>query len=201
MSADPKVDAVEALMREAGALPDGARVTALDQLPGGWSRHSYRAFVEGGEDEQYIVRVRPPGALLDTDLELEYRVFEALDGTAVPAPRVHGLRLGEDNPFEGPFFVMEHRTGRAPNMYGREDQAWLAEEFSGERRVATQMVETLAAIHRLDPTGLPAAIPRLSYLDVVDALAPGLRGAPPGARPRARGGVRLAARAGAGGGA
>jgi aminoglycoside phosphotransferase (APT) family kinase protein len=151
----------------------GARVERLDndtattdQLQGGWSRHSYVARLADGS--RRIVRVRPPGALLDTSLELEYRVYEALEPTRVPTPAVHGLEPSQDTPFGGPFFVMSFVEGRAPNQYGRDDQAMLAADFDGPRRIASDMVETLAAIHGLDADALPAAVPRLGFRAVAD---------------------------------
>ena len=165
---DARIDAVAALLCEAGQLAPGARVDGLEQLQGGWSRHSYLArVIDGARERSHIVRVRPPGALLDTDLELEYRVFRALENTAVPAPRAHGLEPSADTPFGGPFFVMEFLPGSAPNMYGRADQERLAADWEGPRGVATDMVTTLAAIHGLEAAALPEGIPRLTFGDVV----------------------------------
>jgi aminoglycoside phosphotransferase (APT) family kinase protein len=157
MSADARAAAVERLV--------GEPVERLDQLQGGWSRHSYVARLTDGS--RRIVRVRPPGALLDTDLELEYRVYEALEPTTIPTPSVHGLEPSEDTPFGGPFFVMSFVDGSAPNQYGKADRELLAADFEGPRGIATDMVETLAAIHRLDADALPAAVPRLGYREVV----------------------------------
>ena len=166
---DERCAAVEAVLSGAGELAARERVDRLEQLQGGWSRHSYIAHVAGagGAQRRHIVRVRPPGALLDTDLELEYQVFAALEDTSVAAPRVHGLEPAGDSPFGGPFFVMEFLPGAAPNMYGREDQAMLATDWAGPRGVATDMVTTLAAIHGLDAASLPDGIPHLAFADVV----------------------------------
>ncbi|CAB4880817.1 unannotated protein [freshwater metagenome] len=165
---DPRCAAVEALLSQAGELASGERVERFEQLQGGWSRHSHIAHIAGGsEGRRYIVRVRPPGALLDTDLGLEFRVFAALEGADVAAPRVYGLEPLADSPFDGPFFVMEFLPGVAPNMYGRDDQAMLAADWDGARAIATDMVTTLAAIHGLDAAALPDDLPRLSFGDIV----------------------------------
>ena len=160
---DERAAAVERVLAAHGTP---ASVERLEQLQGGWSRHSYVVHLAGGE--RRIVRVRPPGALLDTDLELEYRVYEALEPADVPTPTVHGLEPSGDTPFGGPFFVMSFLPGDAPNQYGKTDQAMLAADFAGPRGIATDMVRTLAAIHRLDADALPPAVPRLGYLEVVE---------------------------------
>jgi aminoglycoside phosphotransferase (APT) family kinase protein len=138
----------------------GEPVDEVVQLAGGWSRHSY---VARAGDRRFVVRVRPPGALLDTDLTAEFRVYEALEGAGVPVPRALALVEDADTPFGGPFFVMEHVDGVAYDMYSRADQAALAADWDGPRRIATDMVDILAAIHAL-PAG---ALPRLGFADVV----------------------------------
>ena len=63
-------EAALAVMREHGTVGAGARVTALRQLEGGWSRHSWAMTVEDPDrgTVETILRVRPQGAILDTDL-------------------------------------------------------------------------------------------------------------------------------------
>jgi aminoglycoside phosphotransferase (APT) family kinase protein len=164
-----RTEAVDAALRDAGELGDGDEVRTLEQLPGGWSRHSFVAHAAraGGGGRRYIVRVKPAGALLDTDLALEYRVYAALAGTGLPTPRVFAFADSEDTPFGGPFIVMEHVDGTAPNMYNREDQARLAEDWAGPRTIAADMVENLARIHGLSDEELPADLPDLGFDDVV----------------------------------
>jgi aminoglycoside phosphotransferase (APT) family kinase protein len=161
---DARAAAVTDVLRAAGALRGAAAVDGVEQLTGGWSRHSY---VASAATDRYIVRVKPPGPLLDTDLELEYAVYAALQDTPVPTPRVYGLRADPDTAFGGPFFVMEHVPGAAPSIYAKDDQARLAADFDGPRRVATDMAEALAAIHGLDVATLPTSVPRQRYADAV----------------------------------
>jgi hypothetical protein len=73
-------------MRAAGSAGDGDRVTYLEQLEGGWSRHSYAARVlhSDGVEGEYIVRVRPQASTLDTDLGREFRTFALLDAGPCP---------------------------------------------------------------------------------------------------------------------
>jgi aminoglycoside phosphotransferase (APT) family kinase protein len=164
-----RAEAVESALRDAGELSPDDEVRAVEQLPGGWSRHSYiarAAPAEGGE-RRYIVRVKPAGALLDTDLALEYRVYTALAATGLPTPRVFAFADSEDTPFGGPFIVMEHVDGEAPNMYSRHDQARLADDFAGPRTIAADMVEHLARIHGLEGDELPGDLPELDFDAVV----------------------------------
>jgi len=164
-----RTEAVEAALREAGELEPGDEVRDVEQLPGGWSRHSFVAHAALGDGHQrrYIVRVKPTGALLDTDLALEYRVYTALAGTGLPAPRVYAFVSSDDTPFDGPFIVMEHIDGTAPNMYSRSDQARLADDWAGPRTIADDMVEHLARIHGLQGDELPADLPELDFDAVV----------------------------------
>lgn len=152
-----------------GELRGTERIERIDQLAGGWSRHSYVASArtaDGGR-RRYVVRVRPAAALLDTDLELEYRLYERLAQLDVPTPRVFALVEGTDSPFGGPFIVMEHVDGVALNTYDRADQRRLAADWEGSRVIAGQMVENLARIHDSEPGALPAALPRLGFAGVV----------------------------------
>jgi aminoglycoside phosphotransferase (APT) family kinase protein len=137
----------------------GEPVDEVVQLAGGWSRHSWVA--RAGE-RRWVVRVQPPGALLDTDLTAEYDTYRSLDGAGVPMPRALALVEGE-TPFGGPFFVMDHVEGVAYDMYSRDDRAALAADWDGARGVATDMVDILAAIHALPATDLP----HLGFADVV----------------------------------
>lgn len=161
--------AVTDALRDGGELGPDERVDDIEQLAGGWSRHSYVATARtaGGPSRRYVVRVRPTGALLDTDLELEYRLYRRLQEIDVPTPRVYALVPDPDSAFGGPFIVMEHIDGRAPNMYDREDQRRLAEDWHSSRAIARQMVESLARIHGSDDGSLPESLPRLHFDDVV----------------------------------
>src|SRR4051812_44850325 len=89
------------VMRGAGAADAGSRVTYLEQLEGGWSRHSYAARVAdaGGAERAYIVRVRPKATTLDTDLGQEFRTYALLEGEDLATPGVHGFADSEDNAF------------------------------------------------------------------------------------------------------
>jgi aminoglycoside phosphotransferase (APT) family kinase protein len=169
IAAPDHASAVTDALRAGGELGANERVDDVEQLAGGWSRHSYvaTARTDSGESRRYVVRVRPAGALLDTDLELEYGLYRHLEEIDVPTPRVFALITDPDSAFDGPFIVMEHIEGVAPDMYKLEDQRRLAEDWAGPRTIARQMVENLARIHGADDGSLPEALPRMDFDDVV----------------------------------
>jgi len=159
-----RADAVTGALRGAGVLAGGEAVDAVEQLAGGWSRHTHLARAGA---RRFVVRAQPPGALLDTDLGLEHRTFAALEATAIPAPRVHAFVATAETPFGGPFLVMEHVPGAAPDMYSRADRAALAADWAGPRAVATDMVDNLARIHALAGDAMPRDLPAYAFDDVL----------------------------------
>ncbi|QEC50740.1 phosphotransferase family protein [Baekduia soli] len=140
-------------MRSVGSADDASRVTYLEQLEGGWSRHSYAARVRHGDgtERAYILRARPRASTLDTDLGQEFRTFELLVDEPLPSPAVHGYEPSEDTPFDGPYFVMDRLVGHAVNVWRGRDRRQLHEDWEGGRGIATDFVAYLAAIHRIDP--------------------------------------------------
>jgi aminoglycoside phosphotransferase (APT) family kinase protein len=169
-----KAQALLATMRGAGEAGPDARVTYLEQIEGGWSRHSYAARVDhgdgdgGGGEKAYIVRARPRGSTLDTDLGAEFRTFELVAGAPIPTPDVRGFEPAEDTPFEGPFFVMDRLDGHAVNVWRRRDRVALQEDWEGERGIAADLADHLAAIHRIDPAPAAGAIPVRDFAATVD---------------------------------
>jgi len=151
-AAEDRAAAALGVMRAAGAADEDSSAVELTQLEGGWSRHSWSLGVEdsAGRRRDYVVRVKPPGGLLETDIVQEYRTYALLEGEPVPTPGVHGFTASPDNPFGGPFFVMDKAPGRAPNVWRRRDRASLEADWAGGGRLARDLVETLAAIHRVE---------------------------------------------------
>jgi aminoglycoside phosphotransferase (APT) family kinase protein len=160
-----KADALLATMRAAGHAGADDRVTHLEQLEGGWSRHSYAARV--GEKD-YIVRVRPQGSTLDTDLGAEFRTFALVQDAPIPTPAVRGFEPSEDTPFGGPFFAMDRLPGHAVNVWRKRDRGALEEDWAAGRGIAADLADHLAAIHRIDPTPAAGAIPVRSFQETVD---------------------------------
>jgi aminoglycoside phosphotransferase (APT) family kinase protein len=118
-------------------------------ISGGKSNLTYRVASEAGE----VVLRRPPlGHILPTahDMVREHRVLAALDGTAVPVPRV--LHLGDaDGPLGAPFYVMERVVGHVcrnalPPGY--------AEAVPERAAIGAALVDTLAELHLVDPASV-----------------------------------------------
>ena len=132
-------------------MPDAREieVSALWRIPGGASREtwSFDATWRDGKARAgrgFIIRRDPEASLLETERYVEFRVYQALQGTGVPVPEVHWL---ETDPrwLERPFFVMGRLPGQA------SPQALLASGFGGHvDDIAQQKVEILGRIHNLD---------------------------------------------------
>jgi aminoglycoside phosphotransferase (APT) family kinase protein len=115
----------------------------IRQFQGGQSNPTYHLSSNVGDN---VLRKKPPGKLLPSAhaVEREYRVMNALHGSAVPVPRM--LMLCEDSAVIGtPFFVMQHVSGR---LMG----ARLPQSGSREDRLALQLdlARVLGELHRLD---------------------------------------------------
>lgn len=147
-----KAEALLATMGAAGSASEGDEVTYLEQLEGGFSRHSYAARVRhvDGREGEYIIRARPRASTLDSDLEREFRTFALLVDEPVPTPGVHGFEPSVENPFDGAYFVMDRMKGSAPNVWRERDREALAEDWEGGRGVAEDLVVHLASIHAID---------------------------------------------------
>ena len=103
-------------------------------ISGGKSNLTYRVASDAGE----VVLRRPPlGHVLPTahDMVREHRVLRALEGTAVPVPRV--LHLGDaDGPLGAPFYVMERVLGHVCRNALPPGYADAPEQRGGDRRGA-----------------------------------------------------------------
>jgi aminoglycoside phosphotransferase (APT) family kinase protein len=171
LATDPaKADAMLTVMVAAGSAAPGDRVSYLEQLEGGWSRHSYAATVEHAEGDRrdYIIRVRPRASTLDTDLEAEFRTYALLATEPVPTPGVHGFESSDDTPFDGPFFVMDRMHGSAPNVWRPADRQQLADDWEGGRQLATDLVTHMASIHAIGAERAAAAAVSRNFRQTVD---------------------------------
>ena len=103
-------------------------------------------FLVTGASGRYVLRKKPPGDLLPTahQIEREYRLLRALQGTSVPVPAAH--LLCEDTDIIGTaFYVMDFLDGRIfrnPTLPGltREER----------RGVFAAMAEAMAQLHAFD---------------------------------------------------
>lgn len=116
----------------------------LCQLSGGNSNETY---LLRAPTEEYVLR-RPPTHALSASahsVAREYRVLRALADSNVPAPCP--VALYEDNALPlGPFMVMQHM----PDAVSLTDELPATYGASALTAVADELVDVLAAIHRLD---------------------------------------------------
>jgi aminoglycoside phosphotransferase (APT) family kinase protein len=162
-----RTDALAAVLEvvaESGV--DTAGDWELTQLAGGFSRHTHLLREVDGP-RSYVVRVKAPGGLLDTDLEREFHVYAEANASGVPVPAVVGMRATADTPFGGPFFVMDRAPGRSPLVWRPKERAELEENWRTSRSVATDLVETLAAIHEIPAERLGALGPAAGFTELV----------------------------------
>lgn len=150
------VDAVLDQLVAAGRLgrTDRTRDWTLVQLAGGWSRRTL--LLSAGPPvpgEAFVVRVKPPGALLETDLVQEYRLYAALAGSGVPVPAPHAVDPSADNPLGGPYFVMDWLPGRAPNTWQHRERAELEADWADGRGLGTELVDVVSRIHTVPVAG------------------------------------------------
>ena len=125
-----------------------ARWLACNVAPiaGGKSNLTYRVASDAGE----VVLRRPPlGHVLPTahDMAREYRVQTALTDTDVPVPRTLWFETA-DGVLEAPFYLMERVLGHVCRNSLPDGYADSPEE---RRRIADALIDTLAALHAVEP--------------------------------------------------
>jgi aminoglycoside phosphotransferase (APT) family kinase protein len=118
-------------------------------IAGGHSNLTYR--VDAADGQSYVVRRPPLGHQLASahDVAREFRIISALAPTAVPvAP---ALGLCEDNEVNGaPFYVMRFVDG----LVVRGSEAADTLDIAARGRAGASLVDTLAAIHAVDPAAV-----------------------------------------------
>ena len=125
--------------------PGAAGPLTASLIAGGKSNLTY--VVTDGVSE-WVVRRPPLGHVLATahDMGREHRVMSALGDTPVPVPVTYGL-CEDASVLGAPFYVMERVAG---TPYRRASElAALGEART--RTISTRLVDTLAALHQVDP--------------------------------------------------
>lgn len=129
----------------AEAVPALRGRLAVSQIVGGSSNPTF--VLQAQDGRRYVLRKKPPGKLLPSahQVEREYRVMQALQGSGVPVPGM--LALCEDAGVIGtPFYIMEYCEGRVFR------DAQLPGCTPAERRaIYDSLNETLARLHQVDP--------------------------------------------------
>ncbi|WP_422733195.1 phosphotransferase family protein [Micromonospora sp. WMMD558] len=135
----------------AASVPGAGGGLTARLIAGGKSNLTYEV---GDGRTTWIVRRPPLGHVLSTahDMAREYRVMSALRATDVPVPATYGL-CSDVDVLGAPFYVMERVAGTAYR------HAAELERLGAERTrvVSTRLVDTLAALHAVDPAAVGLA--------------------------------------------
>jgi aminoglycoside phosphotransferase (APT) family kinase protein len=128
-------------------VPELEPPLAYEPIQGGLSNLTYLVTDQSGT--RWVLRRPPLGKTLGSahDMGREVKVVSSLAGTPVPVPPVVGY-CDDDSVTGAPFYVMEFVEGpvlRAP------EQVALFPDTGQRRRIGEGLVETMAAIHALDP--------------------------------------------------
>jgi len=126
------------------------KLARIMRIAGGASAETFRFSARlhsESVDRDLILRRDPVGGFVERNIQLEYRVMEALATSPVPVPRVMGLELDPDW-LERPFFVDEAMPGITKAIAA--DELGPGESSPEEARQALGMeyVEKLAMLHR-----------------------------------------------------
>ncbi|MFL6163066.1 MAG: phosphotransferase family protein [Jatrophihabitantaceae bacterium] len=150
-TADPPGLDLARLTRWLDATKPGLRQARLraEVIPGGRSNLTYRLT----DGHQWWALRRPPlGHVLPTahDMTREYTVISALHGTAVPVPEP--ISLCRDPDVLGqPFYLMSFVDGIIV------ERPELVPDQATATRITELLVDTLVALHGLDPNGIGLA--------------------------------------------
>jgi aminoglycoside phosphotransferase (APT) family kinase protein len=119
----------------------------VQQIKGGASNPTFKLTTIGRDGQlHYVLRKKPPGQLLASahQVDREYRVMKALDGTGVPVPRMRHLCL-DATVIGTAFYVMDYLDGRIFR------DATLPGLTRDERAaIYDQLNATLAKLHQVD---------------------------------------------------
>ncbi|MGW6916455.1 phosphotransferase family protein [Kitasatospora sp. NPDC054939] len=149
--------------------PPGLDLAALRahlerELPGGVGGPLRAELIEGGRSnltylltggaDRWVLRRPPLGHVLATahDMGREYRVMTALHGTEVPVPATL-LFDPTDRVLGAPWYLMAYVPGTAH----RDADALAALGEQRVRALGLRLVDTLVALHRIDPAAVGLA--------------------------------------------
>jgi len=153
-----------ATLAAAGVLAPGEAATGLTQLEGGWSRQAFvlATAAPAGATREFVVRVKPPGALLDTDLHQEFEVCRLLAEHGIAVPTSYAYEA-QGNPFGGPYFVMDRAPGWAPNVWRRRDREQLEANWEGGGSLAEDLLDSLVRIHAIPAAAAAQVLPARDF--------------------------------------
>jgi aminoglycoside phosphotransferase (APT) family kinase protein len=128
-------------------IPGFGRDMVVQQIKGGASNPTFKLTTDGPRGPlRYVLRKKPPGQLLASahQVDREYRVMKALEGTGVPVPRMR-LLCTDESVIGTAFYVMDFLDGRIfrdatlPGLT-RAERAAIYDELNA----------TLAKLHKVD---------------------------------------------------
>jgi aminoglycoside phosphotransferase (APT) family kinase protein len=133
----------------------------VELISGGRSNLTYR--VSDGNN-RWVLRRPPLGLVLHTahDMVREARVMTALAASPVPVPRVVAI-CGDSSVIGVPFYLMDEVKG----VVYRDRELVEALAIADRLSISRSLVDTLAALHRVDPVavGLGDLAPPSGYLE------------------------------------
>lgn len=124
-------------------IPGFQDFVAITPIGEGFSNPTYR--VENARGEIQVLRAMPPRRSVTTAhrIDREYRVMSALQGSAVPVPRL--IHYCEDTaPAGTPFYLMEYVAG--PVFTG----GTLPDNPAARRRIIVALADCLGCLHTVD---------------------------------------------------
>jgi aminoglycoside phosphotransferase (APT) family kinase protein len=118
---------------------------SLAKFKGGQSNPTYRVDTPGGS---YVLRRQPFGKLLPSAhaVDREYRLIAALHPTGFPVPKPYFGLCEDDSVIGSMFYIMALVEGR--NLWDGAMPGMTPDERRG---LYHAMIDTLAALHRIDP--------------------------------------------------
>lgn len=141
----------------AAHLADGRPPMRVLQFPGGSANLTYLVWFEGrgGEPVEYVVRRPPLGPVAPGahDMVREHKVLSRLYQGYPKAPRC--LLLCEDESVIGAKFIVSERR---PGIVIRDKfPAEMSQQEDVARRTSFAVVDAMAELHNVDPTGVDLA--------------------------------------------
>ena len=128
-------------------VPGATPPLDFELIAGGRSNLTFSVTDRAGR--RWVLRRPPTGHLLPTahDMGREHRIISALGPAGVPVPRA--VAYCDDPAVTGAgFYVMDFVEG---HILRAEGDAAAVFDPAGRRRVSEELVDTLAALHALDP--------------------------------------------------
>ena len=149
-------DQLSAYLRSRMPTASDLAVANIARIPGGASRETWSfdaRWTEGGEtiEQSFIARRDPTASLLESNNNLEFDLYTALEGSGIPVPKVHWIER-DGAALERPFFIMS----RLPGATDARTLVTSPQYADIRPTVSRQKAEILAKIHAVDIARIPS---------------------------------------------